>query len=145
MVSMGRIVLYAGSVTGGRFQFWRRSPPVNWPGRVRLCIGTTDLSPPPQDEEHVKESRWFPGRPSLTAEKTGYEVTVPPLRGLDVHKKSISICVRIRVDPSVDESVHCQSEDRLPVHGRFRAFVTQPTRALQDHANRAQRRDRSSC
>jgi transposase len=60
------------------------------------------MSPLPQGGEHEKESHRLFGRPSLTAE----EINVTPLysrcAGLDVHKKSISVCIRIQSGPQTE-------------------------------------------
>jgi hypothetical protein len=45
----------------------------------------------------VKESHRFSRRPSLAAEEVNMRIIHRRCAGLDVHKKTISVCIRMRV------------------------------------------------
>jgi transposase len=57
--------------------------------------GTTECRLCRKAREHAKECPVFLLRPAFTAEETGMEILYRRCAGLDVHEKSISVCVRI--------------------------------------------------
>src|SRR5262249_14231489 len=61
-----------------------------------MCAATTDCAFPREAEEYGKESRGFPS--VLRSRRKEHSVTLIYRRcaGMDVHKNSVSVCVRIR-------------------------------------------------
>jgi hypothetical protein len=63
----------------------------------RLCVGTADCRFSPRDERAREGKSAFSKRPSLAVKGVHGEPIYRRSAGLDVHKKAISVCARVRV------------------------------------------------
>jgi transposase len=98
----------------------------SWLGRLTLkWRGTTDCRL--CDEQRAREGKSsFSGRPSLTAKEGKMELLYSRCAGLDVHKKSVSACVRINDDRG-------KTQKETAVFGTFTADLEHLCEWLQKH------------